>query len=82
MEEEKEDEEEKVRRQMQARLLKQKGTKRVSQNKGQGTCLLPFSFKKLHSKVLTVKTNTALQCRGRKNQIPITQRQRRKRLIN
>lgn len=75
-----EEEEEKVRRQRQARLLKQKGTQRVSQNKGQGTCLLSFSFRQLHSKVLTVKTNTALQCRGRKNQIPITQRQRRKKI--
>lgn len=57
------EEEEKATRQRQSRLLKGRGTKKVLQNKSQGTCLLSFSFKQLHSKVLTVKTNTTLQCR-------------------
>lgn len=47
-----------------------RGTKKVLQNKSQGTCLLSFSFKQLHSKVLTVKTNKKLQCRGRKKLNP------------
>lgn len=44
-------------------------TKNVLQNKSRGTCLLS-SFKQLHSKVLTVKTNTALQCWSRKKLNP------------
>lgn len=64
------EEEEKARRQRQARLLTHGGQLKVSQNKSQGTCLLSFSFKQLHSKVLTVKTNTTLQCRGKKKPNP------------
>lgn len=47
-----------------------KRTKNVLQNMSRGTCLLSSSFKQLHSKVLTVKTNITLQCRGRKKLNP------------